>query len=337
MSQNQTEALTVEQLTHYGIELADEGRHPFDPDTEWWNESWFWDWFNDDGTLAGHCRFGLHPVQKRAWLWLLLYRDGEWVVLEEPRLPIDGLEATGLAYRSWGLDFQFDATDPLRNGRLRVSGFGRVVSGPRAGTIRQLGADLTFSALGAAHTSGRGSVEGHSSQTYDSCRFEQPVRWSGELSFDNKTVPFEGRGERDHSWGPRHWDMDWRFVIGNGERMRFMCTQVHIPGIDPIGIGYVSCDEHGTRSLAETKVDVVLRDDNVLDPFDCTIEFRDEDGREFQGRVETISAAELDISHCFSTPQRSFYRRALVRIHLTGIDEPLLGWCEVNQREPELS
>lgn len=327
-------SLTTEELTRYGIELGDEGRHAFDPDCEWWNESWFWDWFNDDGTLAGHCRVGIHPVQKRVWLWLFLYHDGEWVALEEPRLPLERLQADRLRYQSWGLELDFQPSDPLRSGRLKVGGFGRVVSGPKAGSVRQLSADLEFTALGAAHSTGRGTVAGHSSETYDSCRFEQPVSWKGELSINNEVFAFQGRGERDHSWGPRHWDMDWRFVIGNGEGLRFMCTQVLIPGLDPIGVGYVSCDEKGTRSLVSTEVSVKLRDDNVLNPFDCTLAFSDEAGTQFKGRLEVISAAELDVSHCFGTPQRSFYRRALVRIHVEGVSDALLGWCEVNQREP---
>jgi hypothetical protein len=76
-----------EALTKFGIQLEDEGRHPFDPEVEWWNESWFWDWFDATGELAGHCRIGIHPNQGRAWLWLDLFRAGEWIALEEPRCP----------------------------------------------------------------------------------------------------------------------------------------------------------------------------------------------------------------------------------------------------------
>ena len=59
---------TDEELTQFGIRPEDDGIHPHDPAAEWWNESWFWDWFDDAGEVAGHCRLGFHPVQRRAWL-----------------------------------------------------------------------------------------------------------------------------------------------------------------------------------------------------------------------------------------------------------------------------
>ena len=102
-----------EALTKFGIQLEDEGSHPFDPAVEWWNESWFWDWFDAGGTLAGHCRIGIHPNQSRAWLWLYLYRAGEWIALEEPRLPLADLALATLAYDRWGLRFSWEPDQPL--------------------------------------------------------------------------------------------------------------------------------------------------------------------------------------------------------------------------------
>src|SRR5512139_122367 len=130
-----TYVLTDAELTHFGIRFEDEGLHPFDPKEEWWNESWFWDWFDDAGELAGHCRIGLHPVQKRAWAWLFLYHRGQWVALEETRLPLGDIQLPRVAYDKWGLSFAYDAIQPLRSGRFRFSGFGRVISGPRTGVI----------------------------------------------------------------------------------------------------------------------------------------------------------------------------------------------------------
>ncbi|MGH7821645.1 MAG: hypothetical protein ACREQ9_17930 [Candidatus Binatia bacterium] len=101
---------SLEELTRFGIQPKDDGIHPHDPSFEWWNESWFWDWFDDDGRVAGHCRIGLHPVQKRFWIWLFLYRDGEWISIEEPRLPLEALPLPRLAYDGWGLRFEFDIT-----------------------------------------------------------------------------------------------------------------------------------------------------------------------------------------------------------------------------------
>ncbi len=324
----------LEELTRYGIEPKDEGLHPYDPEVEWWNESWFWDWFDPSGVLAGHCRIGLHPSQRRAWLWFYLYRDGEWIALEEPRLPLSELQLPRLAYRGWGLEFAYDPVEPLAQGTLRVSGFGRVVSGPRTGTIQPLGAELTFTALGAAHSTGRSSVAGHSSESFDACRFEQPVAWEGKLHFGEESLTFAGRGERDHSWGPRAWNMDWTFVVGNGRDFRFQCTEARIPGAGNFGGGYVAGPTgQGTRSIAKVEFDFVLHETPLLDPISGSFHFEDEKGETVRARLEVVSAAEIDITHTFVPPQRSFYRRSLVRIHLEDGGEPLLGWCEVNQRK----
>ncbi len=64
--------LSLEDLTKFGIRPEGEVLHPFDSRVEWWNESWFWDWFDDAGAVAGHCRIGLFPAQKRGWVWLFL-------------------------------------------------------------------------------------------------------------------------------------------------------------------------------------------------------------------------------------------------------------------------
>ncbi len=184
--------LSLEELTAFGIRPEDEVPHAYDPDQELWNESWFWDFFNHSGELAGHCRIGMLPAQRRAWLWFFLYHDGEWVAVEEPRLPLSEFQLPRLAYKGWGLEVSWDASEPLRRGRFHFQGFGRVLSGPRTGQVQAVGADLEVRALAAPHSTGRGEVAGHSSKVFDSCRFEQPIALSGELSIGDQTFPFEG-------------------------------------------------------------------------------------------------------------------------------------------------
>jgi len=86
------------ELTQFGLRLEDEGPHSFDPAVEWWNESWFWDWFDATGSRAGHCRIGVHPNQHRAWLWFYLLQGDEWISIEEPRLPLADWDLSRLAY-----------------------------------------------------------------------------------------------------------------------------------------------------------------------------------------------------------------------------------------------
>lgn len=321
--------LSLEEASAFGILPEDEGLHPYDPDVEWWNESWFWDFYDAEGSVAGHCRIGMHPVQRRVWFWFHLYQSGEWVVLEEPRLPLAELQLPRLAYRGWGLDFSWDAAEPLRCGRLRIHGFGRVVSGPRTGQVQEIGADLEIRGIGAAHTTGRGDVAGHRSEGFDACRFEQPIAARGELLVAGRTLPFEGRGERDHSWGPRAWNMEWTLVVANRADRRFMCTDVRIPGIDPIKVGYFH--HHGTSSLSDVDFDFEFRDDDPLSPVAGKLRFTTEGGEALAYHLEAVTGTEIDLTHVLDPPRRPVYRRALVRLHPDDGGEPLMGWYESNR------
>ena len=310
-----------------GIRPEDDRHHPFDPSVEWWNESWFWDWFDEAGRVAGHCRIGLHPVQKRAWVWLFLYRDGEWIALEEPRLPLSRVDLEPLSYDGWGLRFRWDTLEPLRRGRLEIEGFGRVVSGPRTGLVLPVGAALEIRATGPVHSLGRANVPGHSSETYDASRFEQPISAYGTLRFGDETLPFVGRGERDHSWGPRLWNLEWTFMAASAADVRMQCAEVRVAG-GRIGVGYL----HGEAmsSLSDVTFDLRFHDDRPLAPLEGGFAVTAEDGGRLSGTIEPISAAEIDITHTFVPPERSIYRRALIRASRDGGGAPLLGWIEFN-------
>jgi len=324
----ETLRLSDEDLARFGVAPGDEGAHAFDPDVEWWNESWFWDWYDRDGEVAGHCRIGMHPNQRRAWVWFYLKRGEEWVCVEAPRLPLPSLEAAPLAYDGWGLRFSWTVASPLRKGRLRFDGFGRVLSGPRAGTMQAVSADLEVEALGPPHAPA-GMVEGHDSAKYPVSRFEQPVAYRGTTGIAGRIAPFEGRGERDHSWGPRLWDMEWTFMVLNGDALRCQCAVAEIPGVGRFPGGYLYRD--GFESLLEVALDVEVEGRPVLDPVTGKFRLASESGRELRGEIESLSGVEIDLTHVFSPPQRSLYRRALVRVRIEGEAEAMTGWLEFNR------
>ena len=88
---------------------------------EWWNESWFWDWYDADAEVAGHCRIGMHPNQDRLWVWFFLKHGDEWVGVEEPRLPLASFDADRLAYDGWGLRFSWEVISPIRQFSMPAS------------------------------------------------------------------------------------------------------------------------------------------------------------------------------------------------------------------------
>ena len=339
------------EVTKFGVNSCDEWPHAFDPAVAWWNESWFFDWFDAEGCVAGHCRLGLHPNQRRAWIWFYSFVDGEWIAVEEARLPLADLclaPAGGpatpgvacFAYERFGLSFCWEPDAPLRSGRFRFSGFGRVLTGTRAGMIQAVSADLRVTALGAAHSPGRANAPGHASQQFPASRMEQPIALAGTLAFAGIETRFEGRGERDHSWGPRHWNLEWTFLVLNGPDLRLQCAEARIPNVDPIHGGYLS-REAAERdvpaastgdmvSITQARFDFAYRDDDVAHPVAGRLEVVAEDGTHLAFEIESIAAAEIDITHTFEPPQRSIYRRALVRARRPG-GPPLIGWTESNR------
>lgn len=325
--------LSTDELERFGIRLEDEGVHAFDPGAEWWNESWFFDFFQDDGRQAGHVRLGLFPNQARAWLWIFALRDGEWVAIEEPRLPLALVEHDPLRIDAHGLHASWEVKAPLVAGRLRAGGLGRVVSGPRAGRLVPVELDLEIEAVGPPHSGGRAAAAGHSSATHRASRFEQPIAARGTLTFGGETRPFVGRGERDHSFGPRAWGLEWTFLVLSSAALRVQAAEAVIANVGRFVVGYVQRDV--MRSLQEASFELALRDDDVARTAAGPFSVLAEDGERISGRIETWTGTEIDLSHTLVPPRPTLYRRCLVRATLDGVAEPLPGWLELHRlREP---
>jgi hypothetical protein len=327
-------------VTTFGMVPADEFPHPFSDDHNEWNESYFFDWYDATGTNAGHCRVGWHPVQKRVLFWLYLYNGSEWLVIEEYRLPFsalqlgseDGSGATknAFAYEGWGLEFKYQPEQPLRSGRLNVSGFARVLCGVRQGMIKPVELELDITAVGPPYSRGGGSVNGHSAANFSTDRYEQPTQSQGRMVIDGDTTELIVRGERDHSWGPRPWDMGWQFFVINNEHFSLLATQVEIPEWPLITMGYYHGHGEEMEPLSKTEFWLDFNSANPTQAVSGTFSLLCESGREIKGTIETISGTEIDITHTFSTPHRSEYRRSLIRCHFEDGTESI-GWLECNR------
>lgn len=320
----------LDDLTQFGIRPADEFVHPAAPDEPFWNESVFYDWIASP-TLAGHVRIARMPNQGRAWVWVYLFVGDEWFVLEEPRLPIEAL-GDGFDYDGPGLRIRRSVPTPLSENRLEVSGMARVVCGRRSGQVVPFEIDLHFDARGPLHSLGEQTMAGHSAEAYSSNRFEQPVSVSGKQRVGTRTLEVIGHGERDHSWGPRYWNMEWYFLVLHGEAVRLQCARVVLDEDSELSVGYVSRDH--TEHVVETDFALTFDDEDIRSPYAGTVRLVTEQGETIEGRIESLDGCEMDASHCFDPPQPSIYRRAIVRFHPNDGSEPILGWLEVN-RFPE--
>lgn len=320
-------ALDIARLTQFGIRPEDESVHPVAPDEPNWNESVFYDWIAGPD-LAGHVRIGRMPNQGRVFLWVHLLMDGEWVVLEQPHLPL-ALFDEAFDCETRGLRVRRSVVDPLRINELQVAGVGRVVSGARAGHLLPFEVALRFEAIGPAHSLGEQSMSGHSADSYSSNRYEQPCSVRGTQRIGERTREVAGGGERDHSWGPRMWNMEWYFLAMHRADLRVQTARVIFDEDAYVSMGYFDTTE--TRNVVDTEFTLTFDDASARRPYEGTLTIVLEDDTRFSGRIETLDACPIDISHCFDPPQPSRYGRALVRFHPEDGSAPLLGWFEINR------
>lgn len=316
----------LEDPSQFGIREEDEHVHPHAPDELHWNESVFYDWIASP-TLAGHVRIGRMANQGRAWLWVFLLTDGEWAVLEEPRLPVSAFD--GFDYDGRGLRVKRVVDVPLRENTLSVAGTARIVSGVRAGQLVPFDLDLRFSSRGPAHSLGEQTMAGHSAALYSSNRYEQPVAVKGTQRVGEVRRDVEGQGERDHSWGPRYWNMQWYFLVLHGEAMRLQCARIVFDEDSYLSMGYLGRER--TVNVVDAEFALTFDDSRVRKPYEGSVRLVTEHDEVVEGRLEALDGCAIDASHAFDPPQPSVYRRAIVRFHPASGGEPLLGWLEINR------
>ena len=168
----------------------EEQRH--EPGTEhWWNESWYFDFAEQDGSFGGYVRVGLVPNQGVCWYLLHLVTPERIVRIDDKAATLptdDALTVHG---------FTHVGTD----GSWRISGSGtaeeldaeELLAG-KAGRPVQVSLDLTWTTDGTPF--------GYEVTT----RYEVPCLVSGSVTIDGVTRPVRAvEGQRDHSWGVRDW------------------------------------------------------------------------------------------------------------------------------------
>jgi len=212
---------------------ADEAAHT--PGEEpLWNESWYSDFVDPGQQVGGWVRLGLIPNHGTAWLQALFCGPGL------PTIAVSDFEVP-LPNDPWTLvteDFEFShaAPTPLREYTVAVRGRGQAYEDPAtllhgaSGRPVDVTMDLEWRTDGTPY------------QYPVTPRYEIPCTVSGTVSVDGHSYVIDGvPGQRDHSWGVRDWwNMEWVWsALHLTDGTHLHGVEVRVPGLGPIGIGYL--------------------------------------------------------------------------------------------------
>ena len=215
-------------------QASDEHRHEPGPE-ELWNESWYFDWTNADGTLGGYVRLGLYPNLGLSWYWACLVGSGRplvTVIDHDAPLPA----GRSFELRTEGLWADQTIETPLDHLSLGCEAFAVALDDPAAvyGDLRgdrvPFGLDLEWETDGGTYAYPGGVT-----------RYEVPCRVHGEILVGDERIDFDGWGQRDHSWGVRDWwTMGWQWTAGRlDDGTRFHATHVTLDDTPVFWTGYV--------------------------------------------------------------------------------------------------
>ena len=168
-------------------------------------------------------RLGNRVNEGHAELSVCLYLPGGRIACSFRRPTIsanDAFDAGGLSY---------SVIEPFRSVEIRYDGELFVVDDPEALRDPQAlfarGADargrvrLTFVAESPVHGGAptHDGVQTMYGRDFSFGHFNQHGRVTGEIAVGGETFPIDGRGWRDHSWGPRYWQAIYyyRLFIAN--------------------------------------------------------------------------------------------------------------------------
>lgn len=213
---------------------SDEARHQ-PTDEPLWNESYYLDWFSEDGDLGGYLRVGFYPNLNTVWYWACLVgRDRPLVTVVAHDVPMP-TSATSLEVRASGLWSDLVVETPLDHMTANLEAFGVQVDDPAEmyGAARgdrvPFGFELDWETDRAAYL-----------WPPITPRYEIPCRVHGRVLVGDEEIDVDGWGQRDHSWGASRdwWTNTWCWTAGRlDDGTRWHSLGSLFPGSD-WGVGY---------------------------------------------------------------------------------------------------
>jgi len=292
---------------------TDERRHE-PADGLYWNESWYFDFSRADGT-GGYVRLGLYPNQQVAWYWAYIVSpEHGLVVVRDHEVPLPRSDA--LEVRADGLWAECVCETPMEHWGLGLEAFGVRLDEPgdayrgEIGERLPVGLDLEWEAATPVYD------YPYPDETR-TAHYQHAGIVHGELLVGRERIAFEGRGERDHSWGDRDWwvwGWHWTsFQIGDS----FAANVVKADEMEG-GWGYVWDDAEGVRPVEHLMLETHLGADDIPTAARYVID------HELEVNVEVLAPAPVPL--LAPDGRTSRFPRALCAY--TTSKGTGTGWCE---------
>lgn len=225
----------------------DEQRHTHDADLLW-NESYYFDWFSEDGSIGGYVRVGLYPNLDTVWYWACLVgpdRPLVTVVSHDVAMPN---APQSLEIRADGIWADHTVMEPLEFMSLSLEAFGLEVEDPAEMYHDPRGRRVPFGFELDWHTDRAAYLWPPVTP-----RYEIPCRVHGQVMIGTDTIEVDGWGQRDHSWGAARdwWTNRWCWAAGRlNDGTRFHGVGAFFADSD-WGVGYVL--EPGATEFIESE------------------------------------------------------------------------------------
>lgn len=194
------------------ITAADELRHPPGGGRSW-EESWYLDFVDGDGGLAGYVRLAVRPAERTAWFWVGVVGGGPaFVAVRDHEVPPPA--GRGLEVRASGLWTELVCETPLDHWSVGLEAFGVALDDPleawrqERGDPWAVGLDVEWEAAGACASWPRPEPSGRSQTGHG---YSQPCSVHGDVLVGAERFSLDGTGMRVHLWGdaPRASPAGW--------------------------------------------------------------------------------------------------------------------------------
>lgn len=301
----------------------DEQTHLPGPERDW-NESWYFDFVDEEQGLAGWVRLGLTPNQRGNWYLMALTRPGQpTVVVSDFRAPAPD---ASLHLRTDNIDATHEVQEPLHKFRITLKATGQAFENAADSLQRKQGAPARVE-LGLLY-----ETDGVPYRYRLTTRYEIPCKVTGTIRVDEgpllsiASVP----GQRDHSYGVRDWwAMDWVWSavhLEDGQHLH--ATELRLFHAPSMSMGYVQ-EDGSSREIAAVLSKEKLDDDGLADESAMTISAHELEG---DMSISVTPMAHTPVKLLSEDGRSSSFDRAWVKVRLAD-GRRGVGWFEWNRNE----